>query len=404
MKWLNSNSLFMIPKFYFTKEKSPLKNFSDDIIDEIIEKYSSKVTISSFIKNYEGLNRSNLYSDLPYKISDTKCEICNNLMYHKVGGKGGATPKKWFCSSCNHTNSYRCNCSICIEKKQQLIKESKEICYNDWNKLYENKYTRFQYKIDDLNIYDQIYLKMILEKFISTDRKSLNYNNFEYGYDRLDGSETKGELYSKAIEFIERKILIPTKNQNFDIFLPNKLSSFLPLLDFLNINWEVNIENPYENEKTIIENLFIYFELKVYTELEKTTLLKEIYEKLIKSYILRLSAINLDSIIREYSIDLLVDELFKNVSLSKAFYIIYKSIFKVKSTVSRFNYSDEIKINNEFTNCIIDLINQFNKNEIILKDYNKPREISISIFDEYVIENIFMQRDSYFYLSKNQIL
>ena len=100
----------------------------------------------------------------------------------------------------------------------------------------------------------------------------------------------------------------------------------------------------------------------------------------------------------------MVDELFKNVSLSKAFYIIYKSIFKVKSTVSRFNYSDKIKINNEFTNCIIDLINQFNKNEIILKDYNKPREISISIFDEYVIENIFKQRDSYFYLSKNQIL
>ena len=131
---------------------------------------------------------------------------------------------------------------------------------------------------------------------------------------------------------------------------------------------------------------------------------RKIYEKLIKSYILRLSAINLDSIIREYSIDLLVDELFKNVSVSKAFYIIYKSIFKVKSTVSRFNYSDEIKINNEFTNCIIDLINHFNKNEIILKDYNKPREISISIFDEYVIENIFMQRDSYFYLSKNQIL
>ncbi len=392
----------MIPKFYFPNDKSHLKKFSDDIIDEIIEKYSSKQTISSFIKDYDSLKATTIYKDIPYKLTDTKCEYCDELMYYKVGGKGGATPKKWLCSSCNHTNSYKCTCSNCIEKKKQLIKKSREECYEDWNNHYSKKYSLFKYKIDDLGIYDQIYLKMILDKFISLDKKSLNYDNFIVSYDQLDSYTTKGELYSKAIEFINRKILIPTKEQNFDNYLPNKLSNFLPLLDFLNINWEVNIEN--FNENSILENLNIYFNSKIYSELERRTLFKDIYDKHIKSYIINLSRIHLESKIHEYSIDLCIERLFENFSLSKAFYMIYKSIISTKSTVIQLNFSDEIKINKEFTNKIIDLINQFNKNEIILKEYNKPREISLSIFDEYVIDDIFNQRDSYFFLSKNQIL
>ena len=84
----------MIPKYYFPNDKSPLKKFSDDIIDEITAKYSSKETISSFIKDYEGLKATTIYKDIPYKLTDVKCEYWDELMYLKVGGKGGVTAEK----------------------------------------------------------------------------------------------------------------------------------------------------------------------------------------------------------------------------------------------------------------------------------------------------------------------
>lgn len=148
----------MIPKYYFPNDNSPLKKFNDDIIDEITEKYSSKITISSFIKNYEGLKYSSIYKDIPYKLTDEKCEYCSEFLYYKIEGKNGSTPDKWLCSSCQHTKSYGCSCETCSSKRK-IIKDQNILEFQKHWKEYYLKNFSFQYQIDDLTVFDMIYLK-----------------------------------------------------------------------------------------------------------------------------------------------------------------------------------------------------------------------------------------------------
>lgn len=396
----------MIPKYYFPNDKSPLKKFSDDIIDEITVKYSSKETISSFIKDYEGLKATTIYKDIPYKLTDTKCEYCNELMYHKVGGKGGATPEKWLCSSCKHNKTYDCYCENCFSKKKALkdqnILEFKKI----WKDYYQKNYS-FQYQIDELTVYDQIYLRMIIEEFTSSDQECLtsdNYSyerNFEFRFSRYD---VKNELVKKAVEFIKRKIFIPKREQVHEVHQFNTFTQIIESFDFLNTDWIVNIKNPYENENTIIENLAIYFALKNYSELEKTSLFRDVYDTLIKKYVSYLAPQHLNCLIDELAIDFVLDDLSENLSLSKAFSVIYYSISSTEKNMKKYNYSDQKKINTHFRNRVLQSIELHQNKELIIKDFNLPSYLTTNILHDYVVDKIFHHKDSYFYLNRTQLL
>lgn len=396
----------MIPKYYFLKEDSSLKNFSDEIIDEITLKYSSKETISSFIKDYEGLKATTIYKDIPYKLTDLKCEYCDELMYHKIEGKNGSSPAKWLCSSCQHTKTNKCNCDTCLSKEKELLIFRKNEFSECWDDYYLKNFS-FQYQINDLTIFDQIYLKMIIDEFSSSDQKCLTSDNLSYLYganSRISSYSINNDLVQKAVEFIKRKILIPVKKQSYEI---NQFNSFIQIIesfDFLNIDWIINIKSPYDNENTIIENLTIYFNLKIYSELERHVLFKDIYDSLLKKYVQYLSSLHLKLIIDEISIDYILDDLYENLSLSKAFSIVYYSISSTGKNMKKYNYSDLNKINTHFRNRVLESVELYNKQELIIKDFNLPSGFSLSVFQNYVIDSIFHHKDSYFYLKSTRIL
>ena len=65
--------------------------------------------------------------------------------------------------------------------------------------------------------------------------------------------------------------------------------------------------------------------------------------------------------------------------------------------------TNEQKLNSHFKNRISESIlkNEFSKT---LKDFNRPNDLELNFFSEYILDNILNQRTSYFYLSASKIV
>lgn len=184
----------------------------------------------------------------------------------------------------------------------------------------------------------------------------------------------------------------------------NSFEQIVDSLDFFNTDWVVNIETPYDNENTLIENLSIFFSLKKYSELEKLSLFKDVYTTVLKKYISYLALQHLKCKIDELTIDFVLNDLFKTISLSKSFSIVYYSISSTEKNMKKYNYSDQKKVNTHFRNRVLQSIELHNKQEIVIKDFNLPPSLSINHFQDYVVDSIFNHRDTYFYLPVIRIL
>lgn len=81
----------MVQKYIFKHKgfnsepiESSLKQFSEKQIDEIFDLYRNKKSITSIHEAFPEVTKQTVFDQqIPLIISDEKCELCNEAVYHK---------------------------------------------------------------------------------------------------------------------------------------------------------------------------------------------------------------------------------------------------------------------------------------------------------------------------------
>ena len=393
-------------KYYFSNVQSPIKDLPDTKIEQILEDYGNYIKFDDIRLSFPEIDKSSFYNQLPFTLSNEKCENCSRLIYqrYKHNNYTNLHIEDLLCLNCGHNYKYDCECKICKEKRKVQKDEQESAFIKIWAEYY-NKFYNLIYTLDDLTVFDEIYLMSIIDRFYDDYQdclyfsKSANhhFNNFQHFENHLLHQD-----YTIIEVLIDRKILIPSKQ-----YLVNNSSYFdfniMPTIDIREMRWSVNIYlDKVEKEFYSIQSLNAELKLKQFSAEEKKQLFREVYNSEIEQYINSLSKKYIGIFINEMIINYTVELLLPRFSLSKSFALIFYSMSATMRYKATYN-TNEQKLNSHFKNRISESIlkNEFSKT---LKDFNRPNDLELNFFSEYILDNILNQRTSYFYLSASKIV
>ncbi|MRT91906.1 MbcA/ParS/Xre antitoxin family protein [Ancylomarina sp. 16SWW S1-10-2] len=152
-----------------------LAHLSSEQIEELCQKYNDGEKIKILIRDYNiDIHASGFYNLLPPILSeDELCPYCNVQMLQNRPRRTSSVNKA-YCPICGHDNSDRCCCSSCeLERQNQqriIIEKSVEILNNHYN-VDTNKQTVV---VQDLPLYDKLYLSAFLRYANEDDSKTLD--------------------------------------------------------------------------------------------------------------------------------------------------------------------------------------------------------------------------------------
>ncbi|HAY3508050.1 hypothetical protein ACH34F_04555 [Elizabethkingia anophelis] len=386
-----------LEKYYFENSKSLLHALPENEIEAIITDYKNGVKVLDIEKKYGLVKLNSFFKQLPFKLSDEVCEYCNIPIYIKVKRIGSRVSEFKLCIKCQHDNSGDCNCEQCANKMKIKNEERTRNLQILWNIHYVEHYN-LNYTLNDLSIYDEIHLVLLFQSY-SKVTNLLNFFNFRQN--RFQLHRISGEYYSIINNFIDRKILIP------DIYYFDSYGAIyssnrsLPTIESLKINWILNINKSPGVLFTLSELITIIKE-RSYTLEDKKALWKEIYYSEVKKYIDFQSKKYLKISIDDQIIEQIVDQLLPAFPISKAYALIYYTInSSIRYTL---DYSaNERKVNSYFRNRMFEHILKYQDHKN-LRDYNRPTQIELNYFNQYVLKNILKQENTYFYISRDKIL
>ncbi|RLZ08045.1 hypothetical protein [Faecalibacter macacae] len=389
--------------FYFKDAKSFLIDQSEEEILKFIELYKSEASAWDISSQYYPIFiNSSIYSHIPYQCTTSKCEYCNAYIFKKIPRKNNRKMELFYCINCNHTNDKNCKCSRCVEKRNQDVLLNKLAFIEKWNKYYEQNYSG-SYDINSLSVLDLVYLQLIIrlyavnDEYLSFYKKSkLEKNVYPSGNLNIEG-----DLKEKILAFIARKIIIPVKNIKPNTETFEDFKKGLETMNFELTDWNLNIRIPDANEISSLKNLSFYLNQKKYTSLECDFLWKEVYDYLIKSYIKSLSEMYLDDKIFDFTIDLFIDDLRDDFSISKTLNICYYSINSTHFNMNKYKYSDPKKINTHFRNRVVEAIEK-NKNQIhLMKDFNLPSILKPLLIHQFILGEVLKIKEEITYSKLN---
>ncbi|KYH07810.1 hypothetical protein A1704_03855 [Chryseobacterium cucumeris] len=380
-------------KYYFENPSSSLKIFSEIEIDAISTDYKNGAKILEIRTKYGITKTDSFFKQLPYKLSSETCEYCDGFIYTKIKRTGSYIEEVKLCRNCKHDNSGNCCCEQCSNKKNAKIKEKRRALQMIWNDFYIENYN-LNYTLNDLSIYDEIHLALLIESYSNTT-DLLDFSNFKQN--RFQIHRISQEYYSIISNFIDRKILIPDMYYFDSFYLSNES---LPNIKSSGINWILNINKSSEGLFTLSELATIIKE-RSYGFEDKEVLWKEVYYSEVKEYIDFQSGKYLKIKIDDQIIEQIVDYLLPKFPLSKAYALIYFAINSSMRYIHDYS-ANERKVNSYFRNRMNELMLKFQDHKN-LKDYNRPLQIELNYFNRYVLKNILKQENTYFYISTDKV-
>lgn len=393
-------------KYYFANENSPIKDFPNEKIEQILEDYCNYIKFDDIRLSFPEINKSSFYTQLPFTLSEEKCEHCSTLIYYKYKHNNYTALHlaDKLCLNCRHENSGNCDCKICASERKIKQEEKRNVLDKIWSEFYD-KFYNLNYTLDDLTIFDEIHLASIIQRFYNEYQNSLYFSkspNRRFDHFHPFQSNLLPQDYAVIKLLIDRKILIPTKDyiENRSYNTPFET---LPNVDAHNVHWTINIAvDKIKKEFYDAQQLYSELNSKQYSIEEKKLLYNEVYSSEIGQYIHSLSKKYIGIYINEMIVDYAVELLLPRLPLSKAFGLIFYSMSSTMRYKASYN-TNEQKLNSHFKNRISESIlkNEFNKT---LKDFNRPNDIELCFFSEYILDEILNQRSAYFYLPIDKII
>jgi len=393
-------------KFYFPNP-SDLQNHDDESILSILRAYESTESIKSICLHYSQLNLSisTLTKSIPYQITEEKCCYCNNLVYTRPRRDGTIRYKEKLCIQCLHDFSNNCKCNTCLEAEQKQIEFEQKRFDKFWITHLKETY-KHKWKINDLSIYDEIYLSLFCNYYSDPTASYLEFkssnNKTKWSYFKNYETYLGTEFEAKIEYFIKKQILIPSKLCQRDIAYFDEDKGKLRELHFCNYYWELNLMN-HESHLTI-ENYSNYFKDITYTYEQKKALWEIVYKEEIIQYLEKecenVIHIPFNDFNKEYICELLIEKF----SLAKAFSLIYSALKSCLWYKQKYNPKPN-QVSSFFNNKILAFCNDqdiFSKKTA--QEFNRPVNLERSTLSQYIIKNIFKNEPNYFYLNNEQII
>ncbi len=382
-------------KYYFDDLKSSISNLSETELDLIVNDYESGTKAVEMKAKYPKLKSISLFKQLPYRLSEETCEYCSSLVYAKMRKVGYPTIEK-LCLRCMHVNSEDCTCEKCLLRKQEKLDERRRKVDLFWRKFYAENYD-LNFSLLDLSIFDEIMLSLLIESYASFELGHFDFSTFKknWSFHRIS------DEYRKIIDYlIYRKILIPDL-RNFDsnepFYWPDNYVPDLSTIAY----WILNIKNEKDTFfqlseiKEIVKN-------RVYSPEQKEILWKEVYFSEIKNYVDNQAYKYLKKIIDDQIIDQFVDYIFPKFPLSKAYAIIFYTISSSLRYMTAYRVNDS-KLNSYFRNKMNENILKYQDLQN-LKDFNRPTDVELSSYSQYIIKYILKQENTYFFIGTDKVL
>lgn len=260
--------------------ESSLKQFSEKQIDEIFDLYRNKKSITAIREAFPEITKQAAFDQqIPLIISDEKCELCNEAVYHKYSRK--AQTKKLYldwkiCGSCSHNPDLsNCECEDCTFYRSEVIRYKKEAFSDVYNKHLKENYSD-KIQLDEIQEETQIKLYHIVKRYLNK-WNLIDFNAYESNLMYSDCTLYAPWPITESIinELLVKKLLIPSTENDYtiatfidgEVYLPN-----LATFDFVECTRELNI---YLNDELMSPLSFTqHMENKYPTQSLNTTDLK----------------------------------------------------------------------------------------------------------------------------------
>lgn len=379
-------------KFYYPSNNSPFKHLSDSNILDFIARYENGESLKTILSDAEGLVSSTFYKNMPYLISDEKCEVCQALIYIKAPSRTFNNSTKKYCTNCKHNYKENCECDACFSIQEKMLTSSKA----EHKRQGEAWLKSFQFPAlnpDEISIKDKIKL-LLLYKYCKKEKKLIEIiktNDNSY-------SAFSDELPFYILDLLPKRLLLPYTYSDYEYTFKNEDTSEYEFRhSIVNEPFKINIDI-----KASLEYFFNSFQKQSFTQIEKLHLWKEVYHFEIKEYLKTQNEKYLYGSLDIHFIDVCLNELVEYFSLAKAFTLIYLTsieCFKI------YRNSPQLRkeINTHFLNILETKIHKY-KNDINLKDSSSPLNFNFNLLNQYIINHVLRINGPYFNLSTELIL
>ncbi len=372
---------------------SSLQNFSNKDLDKIFELFNNGEKITNIRHQFSKISNQRFEDQLPYVLSDEKCEKCGGDVYYKYSRSNPYKPLyvyARFCSNCGHNFEPDCSCEYCE-------KEYKDV----WIKYLDKNY-KAPLKQDSLSIYDEMNLLLLTRYYLDRETgcikiSSSSSNNY-YSYNNY--SSVPDEFKSAVYSLINQQILIPCKDYNRHLVelrdddTATVNTSWVP-----NVYWDLNLIDKDE-PLTLIE-FYNLIKDKEYSIKEKSLLWRDIYRDEVTQYIMQQSSevlrMDIDDLLCDYITDLLIED----YSISQAFAQIYYAMSSSLRYLVKYKPTKQ-KVTSNFRNNVMRNAKRFNGK--IAKSFNRPNYIDLSLLNELVIRTVLNVKGDYFYTKTKDVI
>lgn len=398
-------------KYYFSESDSPIKNFSPEIIQSIIDTYKEGTLVGQIRRDFNFKGGSSFFKNLPYSITDEKCSLCGSAVYEKpkrVGNSKNYSVHK-ICANCKHDFTDSCSCDTCVEILAAEKKKNEAEFKALWKEYLEINYSN-HYQLEELTLYDEINLAIITAKIDQDNPKEYlsfyhkprrNYNRY-YQHHTKKAYQFPDSILSCAKQLINKEIIIPSIHCTSNILASSIDEGYVINIEQQDrYHWELNV---YNQGTKLTPNLFLdyFFNERRFTVSEKKLLWRDIYKAFLADYVEQQLGGVLKNIIDNYTIETVTDLLIDDFSLAKSYFLIYCT---AKNTVFYENKyrANHQRVNTYFLNNITELFNR-HKDGKTAKDFNLPPSIELSYYHQFLIFNVLaLEKKNYFYLDSDKL-
>lgn len=388
--------------FYYPHNSIALKYIDQQIVKQIIKAYERGDQVEKIKAAFpEAPITNSLYVNLPYELTNEKC-VCGNYFYRKVPGRTSYKKNVVVCPNCWHDEQQKlCECQYCT--KNRLIAEKKEnsnFLYR-W-KSYCDSFTTSKRKITALDLNDILDLLIVFDhdKLINYGDNQLSFDLVHSPYnghsELLHVNSFSSELYISIQALIDRHILIPVEELSSTKVRLLKGYDNLSKIPFYLAKWRFNLENVADPASTDINTCISQ---RSYNADELNFFWFELYHNELSQYVRDQAKENLNLVLTDLEILSISEYLAEIYPLSKAFNLIYFSI----SSALRFQVQKKPKekvLKNYLVTKILDMAEQKKDNQHIIKDFNRPVNVPISVKSQIIRKYIFKLEADHFTWTK----
>lgn len=393
-------------EFHYPYDSIALKYIDQSIVKQLIKSYKRGDSITKIKLDFPNAPVTNsLYVNLPYELTDEKC-ICGNFIYRKVPGRTSYKGNVDICPNCWHdANKKFCECQYCTDKRLNIEKKENEDFSQRWI-VHCESFSKSKRNINNLDINDILNLLIIFKH-----DQLINFEDGQFNIDFIHSSHNghsellnvrkfNSDLIDSLQSIIDRHVFAPVKE-----LTPNRIELLkrhddLSKIPFYLAKWMINIEDDLNLVNSDIKDWILQ---RSYNEDELNFFWLELYQSELDQYLNDQVKENLGFALNDMETLSISEYLSEIFPLSKAFNLIYFSV----SSALRFQVQKKPKekiLRNYLVNKILDMAEQKKENLYILKDFNRPANISVSVKAQIIRKNIFKLDNDHFTLTKTNAI